>query len=88
MIAHRHHVAGRALRLLIAQLRDPLDELEAQKILIDEIDGCGFCWFLIAQELAAMLGAEILIRADQNLQGYIHWLQQRLVEQLDDDIAA
>jgi hypothetical protein len=88
MIAHRHHVAGRALRLLIAQLRDPLDELEAQKILIDEIDGCGFCWFLIAQELAAMLGAEILIRADQNLQGYIHWLEQRLVEQLDADIAA
>jgi hypothetical protein len=89
MTEHRHHVAGRALRLLIAQLRDPLDELEAQTILIDEINGCELCWFLVAQDLAGMLTTVVLdeIRKDprKHREGYIRWLEQRLAEQLDHD---
>ena len=56
-------------------------------ILIKEIDGCQFCYFLIAQELATMLKTVILaqIRADprKHLDGYIRWLEHCLAEQLD-----
>lgn len=87
MIQHRHHVPGRALRKLLAGLRSPLDSLDAEMILIREINGCEFCWFLIADELAGVLRAEIRARIAEHpgttVDGYIRYCEQRLLEQLD-----
>ena len=42
MTSHRHHTPGRALRLLLADLRD-VDGLDGYNILISECAGCSFC---------------------------------------------
>lgn len=55
-MTHRHHTAGRALRLVLANYRK---DIEAERILIEEIDGCGWCWFLVAEELAGFIDREI-----------------------------
>ena len=88
MIQHRHHIEGRALRLLLANLRSPLDSLkDSYMILINEIGDCSFCWFLVADELASMIRAEITAQVREhphkNLEGYVRWYERHLVEQLD-----
>ena len=51
--------------------------------------GLQLLWFLVADELAGMIKAEIAAQIREhphmNLDGFIRWYEQRLVEQLDRD---
>jgi hypothetical protein len=81
---HRHHIPGRALRLLMAR---PRRDTDAEHILLNEIGDCSFCWFLVANALGDMIIAEIDAQICEhphmNREGFARWFAHNIAKALD-----